>query len=67
MQGYERDGLVWGRCSGCAGGEVAGLTVGSLDLLRGTVTVTEQLGRDRQLGPPKSATGRRTLSLPWAA
>ncbi len=59
--------MVWlGAVLGLRWGEVAGLTVGSLDLLRGTVTVTEQLGRDRQLGPPKSAAGRRKVSLPKA-
>lgn len=59
--------MVWlGAVLGLRWGEVAGITVGSLDLLRGTVTVTEQLGRDRQLGPPKSAAGRRTLTLPRA-
>lgn len=59
--------MVWlGAVLGLRWGEVAGLTVGSLDLLRGTVAVTEQLGRDRQLGPPKSAAGRRTLTLPKA-
>jgi integrase len=59
--------MVWlGAVLGLRWGEVAGLTVGSLDFLRGTVTVSEQLGRDRKLGPPKSASGCRTLSLPRA-
>jgi integrase len=59
--------MVWlGAVLGLRWGEVAGLTVGSLDLLRGTLTVNEQLGRDRLLGPPKSSAGRRTLSLPRA-
>ncbi len=57
--------MVWlGAVLGLRWGEVAGLTVGSLDLLRGTLTVSDQLGRDRKLGPPKSSAGRRTLSLP---
>ena len=57
--------MVWlGAVLGLRWGEVAGLTVGALDLLRGTLTVTGQLGRDRQLGPPKSVSGRRMLSLP---
>ena len=57
--------MVWlGAVLGLRWGEVAGLTVGSLDLLRGTLTVSSQLGRDHQLGPPKSAAGRRVLSLP---
>jgi integrase len=48
-------------------GELAGLRVGRLDLLRGTVTVAESLGEARGelvSGPPKSAAGRRTLSIP---
>ena len=57
--------MVWlGAVLGLRWGEVAGLTVGALDLLRVTLTVTGQLGRDRQLGPPKSVSGRRMLSLP---
>ncbi len=59
--------MVWlGAVLGLRWGEVAGLTVGSFDLLRGTLNVSSQLGRDRQLGPPKSASGRRVLSLPKA-
>lgn len=59
--------MVWlGAVLGLRWGEVAGLTVGSLDLPRGVLTVGAQLGRDRRLGPPKSASGRRTLSLPRA-
>jgi hypothetical protein len=49
-------GLRWAEC--------AGLTVGNLDLLAGTVTVSQQLGRDLKLGPPKSVAGRRRLALP---
>jgi len=59
--------MVWlGAVLGLRWGEVAGLTVGSVDLLRRTLTVNEQLGRDRRLGPPKSSAGRRTLSMPLA-
>ena len=59
--------MVWlGAVLGLRWGEVAGLKVGSFDFLRGTVTVSEQLGRDRKLGPPKSASGHRALSLPRA-
>lgn len=53
-------GLRWGEC--------AGLKVGRIDFLGRTITVTEQ--RTRGLGgrmvecPPKSAAGRRTLSVP---
>ncbi len=49
-------GLRWAEC--------AGLTIGYLDLLAGTVTVSQQLGRDLKLGPPKSVAGRRRLALP---
>ena len=48
-------GLRWAEC--------AGLRVGRLDLLRSTVTVAEQLGRDGRTAPPKSAAGRRTLGI----
>lgn len=47
-------------------GEAAGLTVGSLDLLRGLATIAHHLGRDGRLGEPKSYAGRRVLSLPSA-
>ncbi|HET6916436.1 MAG TPA: site-specific integrase [Acidimicrobiales bacterium] len=57
--------MVWiGAVLGLRWAEVAGLTVGSLDLLRNTVTVTHQLGRDRELGEPKSQAGQRQLSIP---
>jgi integrase len=49
-------GLRWAEC--------AGLTVDNLDLLAGTVTVSQQLGRDLRLGPPKSIAGRRRLAIP---
>ncbi len=49
-------GLRWAEC--------AGLTVGNLDLLAGTVSVSHQLGRDLRLGPPKSVAGRRRLAIP---
>ncbi len=55
-------GLRWG--------EVAGLRVGRVDLLNGTVVVAEQVTRGQggrpSLGPPKSAAGRREVSVgPW--
>jgi integrase len=55
-------GLRWG--------EVAGLRVGRIDLLSGTVVVAEQVTRGQagkpSLGPPKSAAGRRVVSVgPW--
>ncbi len=59
--------MVWlGAVLGLRWGEVAGVMIRSLDLLRGTLTVSSQLGRDRQLGPLKFASSRRVLSLPKA-
>ena len=53
-------GLRWG--------EVAGLRVARLDLLRGTLAVTEQVTRGArgrsEIGPPKSAAARRTMTMP---
>jgi integrase len=53
-------GLRWG--------EVAGLRVGNVDVLRKTVTIAEQVTRGRggagDIGPPKSAAARRTISIP---
>jgi integrase len=47
--------------------ECAGLRVGRIDFLRGTLTVAEQLTRGRHgsmaTGEPKSDAGRRTLSV----
>jgi integrase len=59
------EGMVWlGAVLGLRWAEAAGLTVGSLDLLRNTVTVVQQLGRDRQLADPKSDAGRRQFAVP---
>jgi integrase len=59
--------MVWlGAVLGLRWGEVAGLTVGALDVLRGSLTVSAQLGRDGHLWPPKSIAGRRVLALPKA-
>lgn len=59
------EAMVWlGAVLGLRWAEVAGLTVASLDLLRNTVTVTQQLGRDRRLGEPKSQAGRRQFAIP---
>jgi integrase len=44
--------------------EAAGLTVRSVNPLRGTITVFDRLGRDHSLDAPKSAAGRRTLACP---
>jgi integrase len=53
-------GLRWGEC--------AGLRVGRIDFLRGTLHVAEQATRGPRgatvFGPPKSAAGRRTLAVP---
>lgn len=57
--------MIWlGAVLGLRWGEVAGLTVGSLDLLRGTLSVTSQLDRTGKLSPPKSQAGRRHLTMP---
>ena len=61
--------IMWlGAVLGLRWGEVVGLRVGRLDLLRGELTVAEQQTRGRGgapvTGPPKSSAGRRTLSLP---
>jgi integrase len=54
--------------TGLRWGEVAGLRVGSLDLLRGELRVVEQRTRDLEgdgvTAEPKSAAGVRTLSIP---
>jgi integrase len=44
--------------------EVGGLTVGAIDIMHGKLSVLAQLGRDGNLGPPKSAAGTRTLAVP---
>ena len=61
--------IMWlGAVLGLRWGEVVGLRVGRLDLLRGELTVAEQQTRGRGgapvTGPPKSNAGRRTLSVP---
>ena len=61
--------MVWlGAVLGLRWGEVAGLRVGRVDLLRKTVTVAEQVARGAGgaavIGPPKSAAARRTISIP---
>jgi len=48
-------------------GECAGLKVGRLDLLRGSVAVEESVGEANGrlvTGAPKSAAGRRTMTMP---
>jgi integrase len=63
--------MVWlGAVLGLRWGEVAGLRVGRIDLLRWTVTVSEQVTRGMGgvgfVSPTKSAAGRRTLTIPTA-
>jgi integrase len=59
--------MVWlGAVLGLRWGEVAGLTVDSLDLLKGTLTVSRQLARDGRLAVPKSRAGVRRLTMPAA-
>ena len=70
----ERIGADWapmvhlGAVLGMRWGECAGLRVGRLDFAKGTLFVAEQLTRAKHgvmvAGPPKSAAGRRTLSVP---
>lgn len=67
--GPDYEAMVWiGAMLGLRWGEVAGLRVGRLDLLRRTLTVAEQVTRGmkgvRVVGEPKSAAGRRTLTIP---
>jgi integrase len=50
--------------TGARWAECAGLTVGSLDTLHGTLTVAKQLARDRTLVSPKPAAGERTMTAP---
>lgn len=61
--------MVWlGAVLGLRWGEVAALRVGRIDLLRRNVTVADQVSRGSGgvglISPPKSAAGRRTLSMP---
>jgi len=61
-----------GATLGLRWGEVAGLRVGRLDLLRCELTVAEQIVRGKGgvsfPGPPKSRAGRRTMTMPsWLA
>lgn len=61
--------MIWlGAVLGLRWGEVAGLRVGNVDVLRKTVTIAEQvtrgIGGAGDIGPPKSAAARRTISIP---
>lgn len=57
--------FMWcGAILGLRWSEAAGLTVGSLDLLGGTVKVTAQLDRGGRLVPPKTRGSTRSLAAP---
>jgi integrase len=59
--------MLWlGVLIGLRWGEVAGLRVADLDLLRNEVAIAKQLTRERVLGEPKSEAGRRVLAMPAA-
>jgi len=59
--------MVWcGALLGLRWGEVAGLRVGDLDLLGGTLRISQQRPAQGPAGPPKSKAGERPLSLPAA-
>jgi integrase len=65
----EYEPMVWlGAVLGLRWGEVAGLRVGRVDVLRRTLTVAESLSRGRKgrstVTAPKSEAGRRTLTVP---
>lgn len=63
--GKDQAAMMWlGVVGGLRWAECAGLTVAGLDLLKKTVAVSQQLGRDGQIGLPKSRAGTRRLSLP---
>jgi integrase len=54
--------MMWiGVALGFRWSEVAGLTVESLNLLRGEISVTQALDRNHKLAPPKTVAGKRTL------
>ncbi len=59
--------VLLGAWSGLRWGELIGLTRSSIDLLQGTVTVSQatvELGSSAYVGPPKSDAGRRTVRIP---
>jgi hypothetical protein len=63
--GPDQGVMMWtGAVLGLRWGEAAGLTVASVDSLRQTLTINEQLGRDQRLVAPKSNAGRRTIAIP---
>jgi integrase len=67
----EYEAMVWlGAVLGLRCGEIAGLRVGRLDVLRATLEVAEQITRGRKgrvlTDAPKSEAGRRTVAVPRA-
>ena len=59
--------VLLGAYGGLRAGEMFGLRRARLDLLRGSVRVTEtaqEVGREFFYGPPKTRAGRRTIPLP---
>jgi integrase len=63
--GPDQAAMMWiGVVGGLRWAECAGLAIADVDVLRGTVSVSHQLGRDGRLGPPKSRAGARRLFLP---
>jgi integrase len=67
--GSDMGTFMWlGVVLGLRWAEVAALTVGSIDTLRGRLTVSGQIARDGSRQLPKSSAGLRTLSVPaWLA
>ncbi len=63
--GPDQAAMMWlGVVGGLRWAECAGSKSASLDLLKGTVSVSAQLGRDGRLAAPKSRAATRRLSLP---
>jgi len=53
---------LWSQC-GARSGEIRGLLVSDLDLVKGTVSITKALTPAGKLGPAKNKRGVRTASL----
>ena len=56
-----------GALAGLRPGEISGLRIDNLDLLRSTLTVTQtatEIAGRLSYGPPKTAAGRRTITIP---